>query len=399
MKIYLKLLLAVLLAFALAMGCKKKDKAQLIAPQQAGERGASCQAKNDCGSNLSCIGGSCQPQNFSVEATGKECFIHECDTIADCCGDKPVDAPTKCRRRDSVCNSTVTGCPLGDYCESSDECGGGTCSGLYCENTFYSCATTASCEQDECEITNIGLGGAPTGFCTLSSVSCTDNADCTMTNECVGTGSCNCNNPNWDPNDPICTDPDCDDVCIYTCEEDRCVEDNSCEDDLDCPTIDAPLCGDSGDCVECLSDSDCDSTLDETDDEDVCRPEGFCETPCKAATECGAQQDCVEGDCVFVGCKTDRECILGSSFVVDGFGDRRLAVCDVGDDGIGQCKISCEIDNHCPVTQICQGGVCEHIGCDSDGECKALENLDNLVPTPDQPWNVTGVCQEPPAAE
>lgn len=395
MKIYLKLLLAGLLTFALIMGCKKKDKVQYVAPQESGERGNTCLATNDCGSDLACINGSCQPANFDVDATGKHCVEVHCETTEQCCGDKPTEAPTKCRRADSVCTPTVAGCPAGITCTDNSACGGGTCAGLSCDWTGFSCGSTDDCEQDECVFPSLGLGGGAIGECSLSFGTCTSDADCTLTNECIGTGICTCSNPNYDPLDPICSDPDCENVCVHKCEDRRCMVDDSCEEDVDC--FSGQVCADSGRCVECELDTDCDSALDDTDDLDVCRPEGFCETPCKGDSECPEEFACEAGDCVYVGCRSDRECILSGKAMESG--DRRLSVCVEGPDGIGVCKISCEIDNHCPVDQICDNGACKYIGCDDDVECKEILNLHNRVTSPDEPWLVEGKCEVPVVAE
>lgn len=393
MKLYLKFLLAALLVFSLAMGCKKKVKTQTVAPAAAGERGTSCQAKNDCGPNLSCITGVCQPADFDLSSTGKECYRVECEETEDCCGDKPLNAPTKCRRRSQVCTPTVAGCPTGTTCTDTAACGGGTCAGLYCSSTFLSCATTDNCEQDECDFGLIGAGGAGTGTCTLSGLTCTSNAQCTLTNQCTGTGICNCNNPNYDPLDPICTDADCDNICERVCQNELCVLDTSCELDTDCPPT-TPLCEMTAQgsmaCVECASDTDCQTVADLEDDADECR-QGFCVTPCKGDAECPALHACDAGTCTYVGCRTNRECILARLAVEPG--DPRLSRCDI-ENGIGTCKIECEIDAHCQLDQICVGGACEYIGCSSNDECKSILNLHNLVSSTDRPWIPEGECRD-----
>lgn len=199
MKLYFKLLLAAPFAIAVAIGCKSEP--QKIAPAEAGERGTSCEAKNDCGADYSCIGGVCQPANFDINSTMKECYRVECAEAADCCGDKPLDAPAKCRAVDLICSPTVAGCSTGDSCSNPDSCNGGTCTGLSCSSTFGSCLDTGDCEQDECIFTNIGLGGAAMGECRLSFTTCMSDAQCNTSNTCGGLGSCDCYNPNYNPAD------------------------------------------------------------------------------------------------------------------------------------------------------------------------------------------------------
>lgn len=395
MKIYLKLLLAGLLVFSLALGCKKKEKeAQRIAPDQAGERGTSCQAKNDCGSGLSCINGICNFASFDVDSTQKECYRVDCATTADCCGDKPIEAPTKCRTRDNFCNPSLVGCEAFGSCTSAADCNGGSCAGLDCSYTGLNCYDNDDCEQDECVLPSVGLGGSGVGYCSLSFDSCTSNDDCFQTNTCTGFGNCSCANPEYDPSEPICSDPDCDSVCTKVCENELCVDDTSCEVDTDCVGTGIRTLCEAGECVECLVDTDCNSTLDDEDDLDVCRA-GLCVTPCKGNSECPMFSECQEGECTYVGCKSARECILAN--VSTDSGDPRLAFCDV-EDGIGTCKIECEIDAHCALDEICDGGACEYIGCDNNDECKTILGLHNWESSTDFPWVPEGVCREPVVA-
>lgn len=386
MKLYLKLLLAVPLAVSIAIGCKSEP--QKIAPALAGERGTSCEAKNDCGADYSCISGVCQPANFDIDSTMKACYRVECAEAADCCGDKPLDAPTKCRAAEAICNPEVAGCSAGNSCSTSDTCNGGTCGGLSCSYTGNTCATIDDCIQDECVITNIGLGGAGEGECRFSFATCTSDAQCNTQNTCSGFGTCNCSNPNYNPADPICSDPDCEDVCTKTCENELCVEDNSCETDAECVVGDRRVC-EEGACVECVLDTDCDSTSDDEDDLDVCRA-GTCVTPCKGDAECGMFQACDEGDCMYVGCKSDRECVLSGS--TEG-GDPRLSKC-VEESGVGVCKIKCEIDAHCSLDETCDAGACKYIGCAEDTECKTILGLHSWESDEDRPWVPVGECRE-----
>ncbi len=386
MKLHLKLLLGGLFALGLAIGCSSDP--QKVAPASAGERGTSCQAKNDCGADYSCISGVCQPANFDIDSTTKECYRVECAETADCCGDKPLDPPTKCRAAEAICSSSIPGCFGGDSCTTNDDCNGGTCGGLSCSSTFNSCVSIDDCPQDECIFPNIGLGGATLGQCRLSLSSCTSDANCNAANTCSGFGDCNCTNLNFNPSDPLCSDPDCEDVCTKTCENELCVEDNSCETDSECVVGNRRVCEDS-ECVECVLDEDCDSSLDDDDDFDVCRA-GTCVTPCKGDSECGLFQACDEGECMYVGCKSDRECIL--SGIASGNGDPRLAKC-VDESGVGVCKIKCEIDAHCALDETCDDGACKYIGCQDDAECKTILGLHSWMSDSDRPWVPVGECR------
>src|SRR5690606_20792808 len=147
-----------------------------------------------------------------------------------------------------------------------------------------------------------------------------------------------------------------------------------------------PLCGDDGTCVECLADEDC-------EDEDCI--DGRCGPECKVDTQCGLFESCTNDKCVYVGCETDRECVLSGH--ADGC-DRepRVAVCHA-EGGIGTCVIPCDIDAQCAATEVCLDGVCEYIGCETNAECKAIAGLRNRPrPTDEQPWTTTAECRAEP---
>src|SRR5690606_23444710 len=122
-----------------------------------------------------------------------------------------------------------------------------------------------------------------------------------------------------------------------------------------------PLC-DDGTCVECRGAADC--SFDR-----VCMS-GRCETPCKSDANCGTFEACQAGECLYVGCRSDRECHLLPSVEVAGLPagtDPRLLRCHT-EAGIGRCIVPCQTDAQCPPTEVCAGGVCEYIGCEFDSE-------------------------------
>ncbi len=390
MKYYTKILLAGLTAFGLSAACSSKPTE--VAPAKLGERGTACEAKNDCGESLSCINRICLPANFDISSTNKECYSIDCEAAVDCCGDKSMDAPAKCRERAVKCEPRAPRCDLGASCDENSECNGGTCGGFRrCDASGQTCSDAAPCAPDTCEFISNGLGGAQNGRCSLSRVSCTGDGDCTTANECGG-GACDCTNPDYDPTDPICSDAECDDICTLTCDDRQCVEDNSCKEDSECVVGDRDKC-DAGECVECKAKADCDDADDEEDDDDVCL-RGECITPCQGDTECGRMQACEAGECVYKGCRSDRECVLGREG--NDLSDSRLSKCVV-EDGLGQCKISCQIDAHCSSTEICSKGACQYIGCDNDVECKNVLGLHNEETSDDKPWITKASCEVPPA--
>jgi hypothetical protein len=355
-----------------------------------GERGSSCNSTNDCEDELSCIvthdcpsGGacankSCQPSNFNLTGTGKTCHVSDCKSKADCCGEMPEQAPAKCANRESICNRpTLTGCST-ITCATSASCGAGKCEGS-CYLTATKCLTIGDCTPNTCN-----LATTP-DTCAVSGTDCSVS---TCTSNTCSNLRCNCTNPEYAPSDPICSDPDCVGICGFTCKDDRCVADTSCNSDIQC-VASTPFCS-SGKCSECRTSEDC-------EDEDCIA--GHCGPTCKVDTQCGLFEACQAGECVFVGCRSDRECVLqASNKNATPAQDPRLAKCQL-ENQLGTCVFPCEIDAQCASTEVCLGGICKYIGCETDRECTTIAGLHNLpLPTPERPWTTTAVCEAEDAA-
>jgi hypothetical protein len=212
---------------------------------------------------------------------------------------------------------------------------------------------------------------------------------------------CNCQNPEYNPSDPICTDPDCEDICLLRCQDELCLKDNSCETAADCAATGLPIC-DGGRCVQCTDDDECDEDANETCEK------GRCEKPCEHDEECGLFEACDAGDCVYVGCNDDKECILAAARGQDGVGgtngggissggdDPRLFKClpSEADPKIKTCKIPCENDGSCGQFQVCNDGYCKFIGCDTDEQCRAYLGIANQQTSEAKPYVATAVCRE-----
>jgi hypothetical protein len=351
-----------------------------------GERGSSCNSSSDCEDGLSCIvtndcpagvacsNKSCQPSNFEIMGTGKQCHIVDCATTADCCGDLPLKAPAKCLGRERICSQpTLPGCTT-ITCTSDAQCGPGTCRGT-CSLDGELCLTLNDCQPNTCNTSE------NSNTCEVTGADCTD-FTCT-TNTC-SSPYCRCQNPDYDPTDPICTDPDCEKICGFVCENERCVVDTGCDVDDDCPAS-TPFC-DQRVCVECLTSDDC--------DDEQCT-NGRCGPECEVSTQCAKFEACMANECVYVGCQSDRECVLSASNR-DPAKDPRLAKCRI-ENGIGTCVYPCEIDAQCAPTEVCLGGICEYIGCETDSECKTIAGLHNQpLPTELRPWVTTAECRADP---
>ncbi len=135
-----------------------------------GERGSSCDSSNDCEEGLSCIvsdacppgvacaNKSCQPSNFDIMGTGKQCHIIDCTGTSDCCGDKPLEAPSKCVDRGRICNQpTLLDCTTNLSCIEDEECGSGFCTGTCTwdsdttDDTADFCQVTTDCPENTCD--------------------------------------------------------------------------------------------------------------------------------------------------------------------------------------------------------------------------------------------------------
>ena len=388
----------VALAFVF-VGCST-DKAQKVEPETRGKRGERCMARNDCDSGLACLNGVCAKNEFAIDVSAKQCDRIECSEDTDCCGDRPTSAPTKCKNRDVVCSQQLLpGCVSGSSCVPTGTCqGGGTCGPGTCSiNTGGGTCTSVDSCYDTCNQNTL--------LCTKTSLPCAVDADCTYSAANVaGTvtcnnRTCNCQNPEYNPSDPICSDPDCEDICLLRCQDELCLKDNSCETAADCAATGLPIC-DGGRCVQCTEDAECDEDANETCEK------GRCEKPCEHNEECGLFEACDAGDCVYVGCKDDKECILAAARGQDGVGgtsgissggdDPRLFKClpSEADPKINTCKIPCENDGSCGQFQVCDAGYCKFIGCETDEQCRAYLGIANQQTSETKPYVATAVCRE-----
>ena len=382
-----------LLSLASLSGCSK-DEAQKVQPETRGQRGENCQARNDCEAGLACLNHICAKNEFDIGVEVKQCDRIECQETTDCCGSKPTEAPAKCANRDATCTPTLPGCTT-KLCTSDAACGSGTCRPGTCSIGVGECETAADC-ADTC---------LPAGTCSRSGTACIVDTDCTYypyntTVTCsTANRTCDCTNPDYVPGAAICTDPECEDICLLRCDGERCVQDRSCDVDADCINFGLPMC-DKSRCVQCKKDEDCDTEADETCDA------GVCHKPCQHNEECPLFNACDEdtGECKYVGCATDRECILAatggngaeSPSPTLGGEDPRLLKClpSAADDKVKECKIPCENDGSCGAQSICDNGFCKFIGCANDEECRAYLGIVNQMPTEARPFVTTAVCRE-----
>lgn len=58
------------------------------------------------------------------------------------------------------------------------------------------------------------------------------------------------------------------------------------------------------------------------------------------------------------------------------------ATCDSG-----KCSVPCVYSEDCPDFEVCDGGKCVFVGCNTDAECRAYFDLEN------QTGNIKAVCK------
>lgn len=137
--------------------------------------------------------------------------------------------------------------------------------------------------------------------------------------------------------------------CNFVCEANRC--ESRCSEDTDC----RPGMCQAGVCVQCVGNEDC------GEDERCVR--GQCIEPCRDDLACPLFHACVDGECVETGCDSDRACVA----LLRNVEARCLE---------GACTAPCITDSDCDDPDDydfmkCVGGLCQHVGCDSDSECRA----------------------------
>jgi hypothetical protein len=389
------------LAFVFAfVGCSKNE-AQKVAPETQGKRGERCQARNDCATGLACLNNICAKNEFAIDVAAKHCDRIECEETADCCGDRRTEAPEACKGRDTICSQpNLPGC-VTTSCVSEDTCGGapcmGTCVGSGQAGTL--CETAADCPV----VANTCVGATPelAGSCSYTGLSCTTEVPCAPLTATCSAKSCRCQNPAYNPTAPICTDPDCEDICLLRCDEESqlCLEDTSCKTDTECLNIGLKICED-GRCVECVDNEECDEDNGET-----CK-NGACEKPCEVNEECPLFNECDAGECKYVGCHSDRECILAASRgtaegetpqpTTSNGDDPRMFQCLPSDteEGVRVCKIPCENDGSCGQFQVCDDGFCKFVGCENDEECRGYLGLTNQMTSETKPYVARAICRE-----
>ena len=391
-------------------GCSKD--ATKIQPDTRGKRGETCLARNDCDTGLACLNGVCAKNEFNIPVTAKQCTRVECTEDKDCCGDLATSAPAKCKGRETICNQPMLPNCVQMVCTDDTTCtGGGSCLGTCQGQTVDAgmpCADATDCAPNA-NICSSVTPGTP-GFCSSTGLSCSPEVPCAKLVATCFNPTCKCGNPDYMPGADICTDPDCEDICLLRCQDSLCLQDQSCKMDSECVAKGSKIC-DGGRCVECTTNKECDTKAHET-----CES-GVCHKPCTQNEECPLFEACNTdtGDCEYAGCTSDKECILAASRgqqVGTGgssgqnpapstnlSGDPRLYKCLASSDGskFNSCQIPCENDGSCGQFQVCDAGYCKFVGCDSNEECRAYLGIANQTTSDTKPYVATARCEKPPS--
>jgi hypothetical protein len=149
--------------------------------------------------------------------------------------------------------------------------------------------------------------------------------------------------------------------CSLGCEEELCVPAApGCQNSGECTSQQTPFCVE-GSCRQCERDANCPGDGTQCVD-------GVCMAGCTLDEHCPALHTCQEGECIEVGCASDRECVFLTADVA--------SICDTTN---GMCRTPCLRDLDCGSQtehfQVCTEGQCTFVGCENDAECRALLQL------------------------
>jgi hypothetical protein len=145
-------------------------------------------------------------------------------------------------------------------------------------------------------------------------------------------------------------------MCNQQCLSNTCTAFQRCSGDADCGGGVLRCLSDK--CLQCAADSDC-KPAGQRCVANVCRP------PCQRNEQCPLFFECKSGECVSVGCHSDRECYFSTKLE----GARCLDT---------QCVTPCHADTECADLQACEKGACRFVGCQTSEECRVFLNLASL---------------------
>lgn len=269
---------------------------------------------------------------------------------------------------------------LGESCTARRDCAGGlACIGNVCVDPANpgspaqgglgeSCLARNDCAAGLACIANVCVpektGPAPTAK-SCYEVECASKDDCCQ--DFVPSPGCDKYKADCDADPAYCLTYRLFCECNRDCESELCVDTPpGCAAHAECVSLLTPLCV-NGRCAECAQHGDCPGEQDRCVD-------GECQPPCALNEHCPILHACQDGECVEVGCATDRECFFLTK-------DSR-SIC-----ASGECLVPCTHHAECADFQVCHEGTCVFVGCENDAECRAYLGLS------EQQGDVKAVCK------
>lgn len=288
-----------------------------------------------------------KPNCFDLIRCGDECCArsesccgnHCCLPFQTCCGNACCNGEETCRNGTTCVNHCNDG--VQNFRETDTDCGGSCRNVRKCDVT-QGCAEDADCESGVC-VDRPGLG--------FICVPCRTDLDCERQNP--ETRGCFDNVCFECASNTDCSEGEVCNATTHSCAE--CVSDTQCGN-AERPFCVAPLDG------ECPSDQPCVCrrcrTSDDCPDEEICDETGNC-IECLSDTDCAAGKVCVQNTC-----RAPATCPAGADLCTQGFGS--TTACGSG------CRCHTTTDDE----TRCVGGSLEsrcdaQPACTSRAECEA----------------------------
>lgn len=311
MRAALCLLVSIAFASLAFSGCKDTPNY----PEYRGERGESCESRNDCKKGLACLSNTCVVHEVPFSATASECVVIECTASSDCCPEKPDFLELDCSKDREALQTEYDTCV-------NEECDGNT----------WACAP---CEEELARLNSFDRN--------------------------LFNAYCACNK--------TCDDNRCEDVPV---EPEPPVDECEDQDDGTLCSWGSGVCHD-GQCVSCSTDQHCQERNLHGDPMSwSCNADNFCEQACYNDSNCGKYHACEDGTCVETdGCTSDRECAFNTRDTT-AFCNKDTGKCE------RECATSYDCNYGLTDGEweayTCDEGICVFVGCESDEECQARNN-------------------------
>lgn len=312
--------------------------------ERRGEAGESCTRAQDCEESLRCIAGVCREDGDL--GTDTDASTEPAPTVGqegDACSSRRdcalglICVAERCEAASNGVSMSSRYSGVGETCRASNDC-----------------AEDLVCMTSMC--TSVTLALPHTGK-ECHRVECEEDADCCS--DFVPNENCAAYEENCRTDPVFCATYRSLCECSQRCEDSLCVAAApGCSDSAECTSTQTPFCV-SGSCAQCERDANCPG------DGTKC-VEGVCAAACQISEQCPPLHACEEGECIVVGCQTDRECVFLR-------GDPQSRCVE------GDCITPCDADSDCSGEGmrffVCLQGECTFVGCETDAECRAFLGL------------------------